>query len=205
MTNRQIGEAHWLRSHGQGWLDIYWSSCAQPWREPLMEALRTVAPYKTVLDIGSNCGAIAPLILTASYDAHITGVDLSVDAIEYAKRLFPKHRWQAGSVIEWLAANTQTFEIVTSSGVLGHIAPEDIDFVLTHISTIATRAIVLQQRVISPNYPREEQMPTHVTEWRYDYVGRLFRLGWHLSWAKWRDWDTPQPGGVMVFTRGRHQ
>lgn len=198
-------EEHWRKSHGPEWLADYANSSFGPMRAPLGAALKRVAPFKTALDLGCNCGVLVPWLGAASPDVTVFGIDVNYDAVAAATSSWPRHRWFCGSVVDELGALVDgglSFDVVVSSSCLEHIAPTDIDQVLTHMAAIAAKAIVLQEVSITVTQPAG-RTPLSVMEWRHDYVGKLSERGWTCRDLTWLPGDDAlqRTGSVMTFTR----
>jgi SAM-dependent methyltransferase len=75
----------------------------------------------SVLDAGCGEGVVYRAMRTRGFDGEWTGVDLSADAIDYAKRESPEAEWQVSSVAD-LPFPESSFDLVLSSQVLEHLA-----------------------------------------------------------------------------------
>lgn len=171
---------------------------------PLMDALRRLAPFRTVLDLGCHCGCLVPLFQTASAAVAVTGVDLSDEALSAARMVYPKHVWIEASLPEWLpvaAAAGKTYDVAISASVLGHISPDEIDTTLAALSRVATHGIVMQAQVALPGFPEGRVDSAGVWEWRYNYPQRLAALGWLVTAGHWLQVNGPQPNALLVFER----
>lgn len=78
-----------------------------------------------VLDAGCGEGVVYRAMQTRGFDGEWTGVDLSADAIDFARHESPEAEWQASSVAH-LPFPDNRFDLVLSSQVLEHLtAPEE--------------------------------------------------------------------------------
>jgi SAM-dependent methyltransferase len=75
---------------------------------------------RSVLDAGCGEGVVYRAMRERGFDGEWTGVDLSVDAIDYAKRESPEAEWQTSSVTD-LPFSDDSFDLVLSSQVLEHL------------------------------------------------------------------------------------
>lgn len=197
---RRLGNPAWI---DQLWLDKYKASMHIATRQPIADALASVMPFSTVLDVGCNCGALMPTILRANTDAQVTGIDLNAFAITDARRTFPAHTWVAASIVDWLPMMVEAgrrWDVVTSGSSLCCLPPQIIDDAMHVIARAATRAIVLQEIVATDLYP-EGISSAGTPEWRYDLARRLHADGWHEVGRVWQQLDTARPAAVMTFTR----
>ena len=202
MTTRPA-EAFWQRAHGKEWIANYATSSFSASRAAMGAALRSVAPFGTVLDLGCNCGVLVPWLQVASPGARITGVDVNDEALRDAEIGWPVHTWVSQSVVDYVPQAADygfQWDVVTSSSCLEHVAPQDITQVLAAMAQVARDAIVLQEVTVAPRMPLEGQSPLSIPEWRYDYATRLRPLGWKCtSWVE--QGEPTRPGAVMTFAR----
>jgi len=197
---RRDAEAHWTVNRGDGWLRGYHESVSAPTRQAVLDALLRYAPFACVLDLGCNCGVLTPLVLAASPGAHVTGIDINVEAVAAAKRLYPAQTWICASIVDWLPllAGHAKADVVVSSSCLAHVRPADLPDVLGAIAQIAQRAIVLQESTVTPLYG-EGQTECGVLEWRHDYARHLQGMGWTRVSRVWQEVTTTRPAAVQAF------
>lgn len=200
-TPYRSAEMYWAGAHrNPTWLSTYRASSTAPWRQPMLTALRLMAPLTTVLDLGCNCGALMPLIRTVTHDVKVTGVDVNPAAIVMASEMYPTDTWVCASVLDWLPMCHERFDVVTSGTMLAHIAPEDIDAVLVALTAVVDKAIVLQEPTATACFPESRIAACGVPQWRYAWPQRLGALGWSITHAAW---NAVGDGAVMIFERGR--
>jgi len=194
-------ETFWRSHHGDFWLARYAESTFNPSRQPLGAALRAAAPYHTALDLGCNCGVLVPWLETHGTEVAITGVDVNHQAVAYAKKIWTKHEWVEASIVDWLPLQLGQWDLVVSSSCLAHLAPNDVAAALVGITTVAAHTIVLQEVTVSPEFEREGPSSSGVSEWRYDYVQRLARLGWECLSHYPQQSEPGRPAAVMTFRK----
>jgi SAM-dependent methyltransferase len=89
-----------------------------------MFALLQETGAHTVLDAGCGEGVVYRAMRKRGFIGEWTGIDLSSDAIDYAKRESPEATWLVGSVFD-MPFPSKNFDLVFSSQVLEHLpAPE---------------------------------------------------------------------------------
>jgi 2-polyprenyl-3-methyl-5-hydroxy-6-metoxy-1,4-benzoquinol methylase len=201
----RFNEEWWRQAHGSSWVELYAASVNASTRRWLREAITSVAPFTTAVDLGCNCGVLMPMLTDASPDCRVVGIDVSVEALREAKRKYPEHTWVLASVTDWLPVLAKIgshADIVVSSSCLEHVSFADIDETLQAMATLATRAIILQEVTVTPKLPEGASVMCGVPEWRHDFETRLGKLGWTRTQKYWQDTTTPRPGAVMVFKPG---
>lgn len=197
-------EQFWAQAHGDAWVANYAASSFGPHRAIIGTALRYVAPYATVLDIGCNCGVLMPWLTAASPGVLVTGIDLSQEALENANRLWPQHTWVIDSIVDWLPAKEALgarWDVVVSSSCLEHVAPNDLRGVLDAMTGVAQKAIVLQEVTVTATMGEGVSKSVGVMEWRHDYVKRLEQRGWQCTSATPFGTDPTRPGSVLTFSK----
>ncbi len=190
-------EQFWAQPHDAEWVENYAASTFGAHRALLGQALRSVAPFDTALDMGCNCGVLMPWLTGSSQHVKVTGVDVSNDALMNANTCWPQHTWVNESVVDYVQ-HADSFDVVVSSSCLAHLAPTDLTPTLEAMTRIAKKAVVLQE-VTSPQ--EGQSTSVGVMEWRYDYIRRFAALGWRCSLGIPFGADPTRPGMVMVFTR----
>ena len=66
------------------WVKGYWNSQDHPHRELILDVLKNIEPFSSLLEIGSNCGPNLVRI-QARYPAVLYGMDINKSAIEFGK------------------------------------------------------------------------------------------------------------------------
>jgi SAM-dependent methyltransferase len=85
-----------------------------------MFALLQETGARSVLDAGCGEGVVYRAMRKRGFDGEWTGIDVSVDAIDYAKRESPEATWLVGSILD-LPFPSKSFDLVLSSQVLEHL------------------------------------------------------------------------------------
>lgn len=190
-------EAFWKRQHGKTWLADYAASIKEPYRQHLLAALQTVAPFGSVVDLGCNCGVLMPMFIATSPHVTVTGIDVSTEAIAEAEAKYPDHTWILGSVVDVLKS-VKTADVVVSSSCCEHIDPTDIGQTIEAMARVATKAIVLQEVAITQWCP-EGRSPLGIPEWRHNYDQMLSECGWTRRQRTWHDLTSSRPGAVSLY------
>lgn len=140
--------------------------------------------FKTVLEIGSNCGNRLWGLGLKYPEAHFTGIDLNHHAIEFGNAELRKAgirnidlvRGEAGNVRSTLS---DSVDLVFSWATLMYIGPRDIEHVMNEIVLTASKTIVLiemqDDKLSSEKTFRGILVPPR--NWKRNYVKILKELG----------------------------
>lgn len=133
--------------------------------EELGEVVGSVG-CSTLLDAGCGEGFVIDRLARRHPDLKITGVDISEEAIEYAKEHFgDKGRFRSGSVYK-LPFSDKSFDAVLCSEVLEHV--DDPNRAVAELKRVARDSVII-------TVPHEPYF-----QWLND-VGRFLRLGPELG------------------------
>ncbi len=85
-----------------------------------MFALLQKTGARSVLDAGCGEGVVYRAMRKRGFAGEWTGIDLSLDALDYAKRESPEATWIVGSILD-MPFPSNSFDLVLSSQVLEHL------------------------------------------------------------------------------------
>lgn len=171
-------EKDWKYEKQKDWIKGYIQSVDHPHRALIIEALVKLAPFESVLEVGSNCGPNLFLVHKNFPDAKLAGIDLNAEAIEEGKKLVPDADLRTGSMAE-LPWGDKSFDVCLSDAALLYVSPETIDHVMAELDRITKKAIVLVERFDSSP---SGAVRGHV--WGRDYPVLLERLGFAVEQTK---------------------
>lgn len=92
-----------------------------------MSSLLQRTRARKVLDAGCGEGVVYRAMRKRGFDGEWTGLDLSAEAIDFARRQSPEATWLVGSVVE-MPFPARSFDLVFSSQVLEHLPAPEIPF-----------------------------------------------------------------------------
>jgi len=176
-----------------GWA-AYWATVQAPHRTALVDALRTVAPFDSLLEVGCGPGVNLWRIHQAFPDADIVGMDIANAAIDYGSEIFARADLDgtlqgSGRVTLCAAAlpddlaqlPVDDVDVVLSCYALAYLPPEALDVALGAIVTIARQGIVLAEPMVEPGFA--EGLTSRLPEWRHDFLGwfREHAPGWRIA------------------------
>ena len=139
-----------------------------------------VDPPTSILECGCNVG-LSLRALRNLTDAALSAIEPNEKAREVAAQanVTPESNLHDGSVQD-LPFNDLSFDLVFTSGVLIHVAPEDLNLALDELARVSKKYVLLIEyfaRELEPiPYRGQDDML-----WKADY-GRLF-ISRHPSWA----------------------
>lgn len=115
----------------KGWWDIE--------NQPLFDLLDTLT-FSSVLDVGCGFGRVGAAILKHYPDVAYTGIDVSHDMIEAARKRLPEAELICADLATW--ESDRAWDVVVSVSVLGHILPKDIASLIAKMRRWATNELI---------------------------------------------------------------
>jgi hypothetical protein len=181
----------WTRKPANDW-DVYWNTANAPHRSSIVDTLRALPAFSTLLEVGCGPGVNLWRILQAFPDVTVGGFDTSQVAIESGQARFAKAEQEGelpGSGDVWLAVGdlpaslslVQPADVVLSCYACAYVPPERLHETLSGIATVAQQAIVLAEPMATPHAPPAKL--TALPEWRHDYLAWFQEAapGWQVT------------------------
>ncbi len=108
-----------------------------------------IAPFLNgdLLEVGCGFGDFGHWC-ALEHACHVTGIDPSGEAIEYAKKMYPEQQWDIGSA-EKLPYPDNTFDVVLSLEVIEHVI-DPLLFLTEAFRALRAGGVLIVQ---TPNYP----------------------------------------------------
>ncbi|KAA0206518.1 methyltransferase domain-containing protein [Candidatus Uhrbacteria bacterium] len=103
------------------------------------EFLGGIDPASRILEVGANIGTQLEILRRMGF-ANALGVDVNAFAVAESKRLYPDVQVIEGSAFA-LPYGDGEFDLVYTSGVLIHIAPEDLNKAMDEIHRVSKRYV----------------------------------------------------------------
>jgi hypothetical protein len=189
---------HWTRKAATGdhsW-ESYWETLHAPHRTALVEALRRLPPFATLLEVG--CGPGVNLWRVREAFPHITvgGFDVSPQAIESGHQRFTAAEGNgqllgAGDV--YLAVGSlpdalqqvEPPDVVLSCYSCAYVRPAQFHETMLALTTVARRAIVLAEPMVVVGDPPglSQLLRRNPDEFKHDYLSwfRVCAPTWSVS------------------------
>jgi SAM-dependent methyltransferase len=193
-----MSRAFWERKTATGpssWAS-YWDTVDAPHRNVIIDALRTVPAFGSLLEIGCGPGVNLFRVLQAFPDVDVTGLDISQGAIDFADRRLREATEGGelagtgraavcvGELPEALEA-MEPVDVVLSCYALAYVHPLDIRRTLEQLLYLAQRAVVIAEPMLIPGLPpgliAHASAAARPNEFRYDYL-RWFQEMESDSW-----------------------
>ena len=95
-------------------------------RARLAKAIKSIKNKKTVLEIGCGAGFVLNFLADNLRGSSLSGVDISIIAIEQARKNFPKHNFTAGDIGSSKFVAEQKYDLVIFNQMLWYIL-ENLD------------------------------------------------------------------------------
>jgi trans-aconitate methyltransferase len=125
------GKVYEAEAIDKGWVSVE--------NKPLFNLLDKLK-FSTVLEVGCGFGRVGRAILKHYPDVTYTGIDVSPDLIEAARKRLPTSELIVADLAAW--DTERTWDLVVSVSVLGHILPADIEAVIAKMRKWATSDVV---------------------------------------------------------------
>lgn len=174
------------------WITGYWNSRNHPHRQMIVDTLNTLYPFKSVLEVGCNCGPNLSLIEEHFKESELTGVDVNLHAIEAAKILLPQAELFTGDVTNLPFGYTKNFDIVLADAVLMYIPPKDIINTMKRLVQLTTKALI----IIDWYAPRSTLGTLKDHHWCRNYETLLKEFDFKVEKTKITNTQWPNPRWV---------
>jgi SAM-dependent methyltransferase len=188
--------AFWNRKDAVGW-DAYWDTLGAPHRDALIDALRKLPPFRSLLEVGCGPGVNLFRVLQAFPDVDVTGVDVSQAAIDNGDSRF-RRAIEAGELpgagraalcsgeLPEALDVLDSVDVVLSCYSLAYVHPVDIRRTIEKLLELADQAIVIAEPMLVPGLP-SGLIPNLTArprpkEFRYDYL-RWFQERERDAWS----------------------
>ncbi|RMA42337.1 class I SAM-dependent methyltransferase [Rhodophyticola porphyridii] len=149
----------------------------------------------SVLDLGCGYGRIAGSFIDQSMK--YTGLDVSVHALQQAKRKHPKGRFIQKDLNEWNP--TGTFNLVCALYILVHFVDDSLW--KAFFGKAAKSVIQGGYLIIADEFPAQRRSSKHYVARPFqEYLGIMEKEGLELDTSAWDDvFGDDQPGSAKAF------
>ena len=172
--------ARWAARGGSEWLEHYWQSSSAPHRGVIEEAVERLAPFTSLVEIGSNCGPNLRRLSARWPDARYLGLDANKEAVVYGNAKTAAGEFGPSSVAFWhvddfgltLMAHprNQGPDVYLACYALSYADPETLWRIF---ALMATRKSLKGLVLAEPMGAGEPVTPTGlgaIDEWHHDYL-----------------------------------
>jgi pseudaminic acid biosynthesis-associated methylase len=133
------------------------------------ELLSGILKDASFLEVGCNTGNQLLLLQTMGF-SHLSGVELQPYALEIARSRLPNTALEQGSALA-IPHRDDCFDVVFTSGVLIHIAPEDLPHAMDEIHRCA-RSFIWGMEYYAPSVTEVNYRSYTGLLWKMDYARR---------------------------------
>lgn len=170
-----------------------------PHRTALVDALRTLPPFTSLLDIGCGPGVNLWRILEAFPEADLTGIDVNpfavADGIERFTRAYEHGVFRSGRIAlcegdlpEALEASAhpplEPVDVILSCYTLAYLLRDQVLVALKEMTRLAS-AVVIAEPMSEPGKPDGLIHLGAASEFRYDYLAWFQQVdGWQVTSLK---------------------
>ena len=155
------------RTYGSGWCNHYWDATDQPHRRLLVEALRRMALWTSIAEIGCNVGTNLRLIASAFPHARVAGFDVNRVALAYGQ-----DRLDGSFVcadVHHLPLRDESIDVIMSCYALAYVSPTDLPKVIDRLIRVCRIGLVIAEPMVGP----EGEVSGGCPEWRHRYLAHL--------------------------------
>lgn len=174
---RNDEEKDWLGEQ-KDWIDGYVKSIDHPHRKLIIDALKKLTPFESVVEAGANCGPNLFLIKKHFPHATVAGIDLNEEAILEGKKIAPEADLRVGTMAK-LPWEDKKFDIALADASLLYVPPDDIDTVMNELDRVAKKAIIIIER-----FDESEKGVVKNYLWTRNYPLLLQKLGYGVEQIK---------------------
>jgi len=155
----------------KNWIEGYWKSIKHPHRQVVLQVLRELLPWRSLIEVGCNCGPNLYLIQKEFPGAKLAGVDVNIPALEFAIKKLKKVKFYINKADNLLLPD-DSFDILLTDAVLIYVEPEKIRKTILEFRRITKKAMVLVEW-----YDKDVWGKVRYRHWARNYPKLLRRFG----------------------------
>ena len=187
------------------WMAAYFNP-DHPHRAAILERLKDFHPFMAILEVGCAAGANLYRIKKMFPHSDIGGIDWSADAIETAKKIFPKVTiLQVGEATD-IYLGTQGTDMLLSDMAYIYLSKKDFRRAIKEAKRVVRLGVVFCE-FHEPRWGRRWAIKMMTGYNAYDYRAELLKAGFHDIQIKpltSKDWpDTEKENGLRAVISAR--
>mgnify|MGYP001598132728 CR=1 FL=1 len=144
--SRPITDDHrdW-KNKKENWVEDYWASWNHPHRKIIIEELKKLPKFNTLLEIGCNCGPNLSNIKLEFNGVNLFGIDANPDAVKLAQEKLTNDDIRVGdfSTLPWF---DKSMNVVISDAALMYIHPTNLQQTLRELVRVGIGHLLLIER-----------------------------------------------------------
>ena len=181
--------------NSNNWITDYYCSALHEHRKVIIEELKKLQPFKSLLEIGCNIGPNLLRIRDIFPKIKLVGVDINEMAITEGKKILKNVDLRVAN-IDKLPFKKKGFDMVLADAVLIYVGPDKIEGVISEMCRVSKKGIILVEW-------HDEDSISGITKefhWCRNYKVLLEEFGYKVQTQRItrENWDTKK-----WFTLGR--
>ncbi len=185
------------KTESPDWIIEYWKSKNHPHRKQIINVLRKIVPFKSLLEIGCNCGVNLYNIRKKFGKVELSGIDVNQDALDFGKKMLPDVKFFQGEIED--AMSFGDYSVILVDAVLMYVSDKDIEKAMKRITHSAKKAIILCEW-----FDKNRLGILQGGHYARNYPLLLKELGWKVRekkiiWPTSSKWETY--GKIFIATK----
>lgn len=165
------------------YFDHCWKSTERPHRKPVMDAIGSMMPAASLLEIGCNAGVNLRMARDRWPALRLGGVEVSKRASGYVTDRLPSVQVHDGDLRDVLPTlEASSWDIVLTCYCLAYIEPGEIHSVLTNMVRVARVGLVIAEPMVFDHDGTSRRYEAGIPEWMHNYRA-FFRPTFSCSWS----------------------
>lgn len=183
--------------YSPNWILGYWESVEHPHRKKIIEKLRKIPEWKSLIEMGCSVGPNLRLINDEFHGKVLYGVEPSAAAVRFAKDNLHGVYIQEGDL---LSTSHEPCDVVLADAMMMYIQPEQINEAMDKLCSLAKKAVIIVDRCAET-----DESNGHI--WARNYSKLLTERGFDVSSEKLtvEDWPISKgwqdKGYILVGTK----
>ena len=161
---------------GKNWVDDYKVSVNHPHRKLILNELKEIGEFDSLLEVGCNAGPNLKVISEAYPQVRLAGIDVNADSINEA-RSFVNADLKVAEATE-IPFEDDSFDVVLCDAVLIYLDPDSFRLAMSEINRIARKGVIFVEwddkseegRVVDGHWARDYE--NILFDWFFNRVGK---------------------------------
>lgn len=198
---------HWAGKNGDAYVDrnprsttemesLYREEFGMPRSAMNTDFLGDLDKELSILEVGANVGVQLELLRQQGF-RELLGIDINRNAIAEAKKLHPEVKIQEASGLE-MPFEDNSFDLVYTSGVLIHIAPQDIARFISEMHRVS-RKYLWGFEYYAPEYTEILYRGERGLMWKTDFAALFLSQFSDLKKVKEKTYTMPDGNINQMF------
>lgn len=172
-----IQNVEYWKNRGGDWMEDQWKTKNHPHRKQIINILRKLQPWNSLLEIGCGGGVNLKLINNKFQNKELSGTDVNQKALDFVKDKLADIKLFHGEVEG--AMHLGEYDIILIDAVLLYVSGKDIEQAMKRITHSARKAIILCEW-----YDNDRLGVIREDHWARNYPKLLKEFGWECKTKK---------------------